>query len=93
MSEVTIQEAKRTLSRELMQDTRVSGVGIEGDQIKVYLAEDDPDFTASIPSDVEGYPVTTEVIGRITPRADPAAVAEAPPDLSAVAPRLPWPLG
>jgi len=34
-------------------------------------AEDDPDFIASIPSDVEGYPVTIEVIGRITPRAGP----------------------
>ena len=71
MSEPTIEEAKRTLSRELMQDPRVSGVGIEGDKIKVYLADDDPDFAASIQNDVEGYPVTTEVIGAIRPRADP----------------------
>lgn len=71
----TIQEAKRTLSRRLLQDPRVSGVGIAaadggGEQIKVYLADDDPALASSVPADVDGYPVAVEVIGRISARTD-----------------------
>ena len=70
----TIQEAKRTLSRRLLQHPGVSGVGIEtaeggGERIKVYLAEDDPALRSSVPPTVDGYPVAVEVIGRIVPRA------------------------
>ena len=66
MSEPTIKEAKRTLSRQLLQNPWISGVGIEGEHIKVYLADDDPKLVASIPTDVDGYLVQTEVIGVIT---------------------------
>lgn len=70
----TIQEAKRALSRQLLQHPGVSGVGIEtaeggGERIKVYLAEDDPALRSSVPATVDGYPVAVEVIGRIVPRA------------------------
>ncbi len=69
----TIQEAKRALSRRLLRNPGVSGVGIEtaeggGERIKVYLAEDNPGLASSIPSAVEGYSVVVEVIGRIRPR-------------------------
>lgn len=75
MSKPTINEAKRKLSRELMQDPRVSGVGIDTgedgeEQIKVYLADDDSDLALTVPPDVEGYPVAVEVLGPITPRTD-----------------------
>jgi hypothetical protein len=66
MSDPSIQEAKRTLSRQLMQDPRISGVGIEGDAIQVYLAEDDPDLVDALPAVYEGYDVTYEVVGRVT---------------------------
>lgn len=66
MSDPTIKAAKRRLSRELLQNPRVSGVGIEGDQIKVYLADDDPELASSIPTDVDGHPVLIEVLGTIT---------------------------
>lgn len=69
MPDPTIKGAKRRLSRELLQDPRVSGVGIEGDQIKVYLA-DDPDLASSIPTDVDGHPVLIEVLGTITVQVD-----------------------
>jgi hypothetical protein len=75
MSEPTIEQAKRKLSRELMQDPRISGVGIDtaeggSEQIKVYVAEDDPDLVSAVPQDVDGYPVAVEVLGPITPRTD-----------------------
>lgn len=70
MSDPTIEEAKRRLARELLQDPRVSGVGIEGDHLKVYLTTDDPDLMESLPTDVEGYPVESEVLGAIGPRSD-----------------------
>ena len=76
MAEPTIKEAKRTLSRQLLQNPRISGVGIEGEQIKVYLADDDPELVASIPTNVDGYLVHTEVIGVITARpAQPVAAS------------------
>jgi hypothetical protein len=73
MFEPTINQAKRKLSRELLQNPRISGVGIDtaddgGEQIKVYLADDDPDLASAVPPDVDGYPVATEVMGPITPR-------------------------
>lgn len=77
MPDPTIKDAKRTLSRQLLQNPRVSGVGIEGDQIKVYLADDDPDLASSIPTAVDGHPVVIEVIGVITASAGrPAAASD-----------------
>ena len=75
--EPTVKDAKRTLSRQLLQNPRISGVGIDGDQIKVYLADDDPELISSIPTDVDGYLVQTEVIGVITASAaEPAATSD-----------------
>jgi hypothetical protein len=69
----TIQEAKRHLSRILLQHPGVWGVGIEapaggGEQIKVYLREDTPELRSLVPTTAEGYPVVVEAIGRISPR-------------------------
>lgn len=73
----TIQTAKRELSRRLLRNPGVSGVGIEGgdssgERIKVYLAEEDPTIRALVPTVVAGYPVVVEVVGRIVPRAGAA---------------------
>ena len=71
----TIRAAKRSLSRELLQNPGVSGVGIghepEGEYIRVYLAEDSPEVRSQVPDSVEGYPVVVETIGSI--QAQPAA--------------------
>lgn len=74
MPEPTIEMAKRKLSRALLLDPRVSGVGIEtaanGERrIKVYLTRAVADVSAVVPAAVEGYPVTVEVLGLITARA------------------------
>ena len=69
----TIREAKRGLSRRLLTQPGVSGVGIgeaAGDeQIVVYLAEDTPAIRALVPGEADGYPVVVEVIGPVVPRA------------------------
>lgn len=67
MPDPTIEEAKRALSHQLMQYPQVTGVGIEGNQIMVYLAVDDPAFIGSIPTVFQGYPVKVEIIGAATP--------------------------
>jgi hypothetical protein len=69
----TIRQAKRSLSRRLLPQPGVAGVGIEaapegGERIKVYLAVDDPVLTAQVPAEVAGYPVVVEVIAAIVPR-------------------------
>ena len=68
----TIREAKRGLSRRLLAQPGVSGVGIgevAGDeQIVVYLAEDTPAVRALVPGEADGYPVAVEVIGPVVPR-------------------------
>lgn len=72
----TIREAKRGLSRQLLKEPAVSGVGIgevAGDeQLVVYLAEDTPAARALVPEEVAGYPVAVEVVGPIAPRPPPA---------------------
>lgn len=69
----TIREAKRGLSRRLLAEPGVSGVGIGevagNEQIVVYLAEDTPAVRALVPGDADGYPVSIEVIGPVVPRA------------------------
>jgi len=72
----TIQQAKRAVSRRFLWNPGVSGVGIEAtatgeEQIKVYLTVDDPVLVTALPASVDGYAVVVEIIGRITPRADP----------------------
>jgi hypothetical protein len=69
----TIREAKRGLSRRLLAQPGVSGVGIGeaagNEQIVVYLAEDTPAVRALVPREADGYPVAVEVIGTVVPRA------------------------
>ena len=72
-SKKTIQTVKRELSRKLLQNPAVSGVGIENsasgdEQIKVYLAEDNSTIRALVPKTVEGYPVVIETTGPIHAR-------------------------
>ncbi len=69
----TIQAAKRELSRSLLQNESVSGVGIvdtdggrEG--IKVYLREDNPQVRSLVPARVNGYLVVIETVGPIGTR-------------------------
>ncbi|MFN8536136.1 MAG: hypothetical protein U0232_01495 [Thermomicrobiales bacterium] len=68
----TIREAKRGLSRQLLNQPEISGVGIgevAGDErIIVYLAEDTPQARALVPAQVAGYPVAVEVTGPIEAR-------------------------
>lgn len=75
----TIREAKRGLSRQLLKQPGVSGVGIgevAGDErIVVYLAEDTPIIRALVPNEVAGYPVSVEVVGPIAPRPASGAAA------------------
>jgi hypothetical protein len=76
-SRPTIRQAKRSLSRRLLLQPGVTGVGIEaapegGERIKVYLAVDDPALAARVPSEVSGYPVVVEVIGAVVPRHSPS---------------------
>jgi hypothetical protein len=75
----TIREAKRGLSRQLLNQPEVSGVAIgevAGDErIIVYLAEDTPKARALVPEQVAGYPVAVEVTGPIEARGVGAATA------------------
>jgi hypothetical protein len=75
----TIREAKRGLSRLLLTQPEVSGVGLGevagGQRIVVYLAEDTPAIRALVPDEVAGYPVSVEVVGTITPRPASGAAA------------------
>jgi hypothetical protein len=70
-----IRAAKRKLSRQLLRNPGVSGVGIEAadgrEWIKVYLAEESPALRSLAPAEVDGYPVVIEIIGRITAQAAP----------------------
>lgn len=73
----TIQAAKRRLSRQLLTLRAIAGVGIvrldpHRLALKVYLAIDDPATRALVPSEVDGYPVTIEVVGLIAARAAPS---------------------
>lgn len=60
--------AKRTLAQQLAHDRRVNGVGIGGTRagyvVKVQLVSetDSPD----LPSEINGVPVETVVVGHIT---------------------------
>jgi len=81
----TIREAKRGLSRRLLQHPGVSGVGVtaaaNGDErITIYLAEDSAALRALVPPTVEGYPTAVEIVGRITAR---DGAADAAPSASA----------
>jgi len=67
---VPIGAAKRELSRSLLQNEGISGVGIvstEGGRegIKVYLRDDSPQVRSLVPDSVAGYPVVIETIGTI----------------------------
>lgn len=64
-----IADVKRTLSRSLLANPNVSGVGIDLDpdgraQIKIYLSQDVGD-AEWLPHEAEGYPVVAEYIGPI----------------------------
>ncbi len=69
----SIQAAKRGLSRSLLRNPGVSGVGIvdaEGGHpsIMVYLREDSPQVRSLVPQAVDGYPVVVETVGPIQAR-------------------------
>lgn len=68
-------QAKATLVEQLTGDERVVGIGIAYDlaadgttsyQVKVNLARPEPDLT--LPAEIAGVPVRTEVVGEIRPR-------------------------
>lgn len=65
----SIQGAKRMLSRRLLGQHGISGVGIDdgpnGERIKVYLSEDSSEARALVPESIEGHPVVTEHVGRL----------------------------
>ena len=65
----SIRGAKQALSRRLLGLHGISGVGIDidsdGERIKVYLSEDSSEARALVPESEDGYPVVSEVIGRM----------------------------
>jgi hypothetical protein len=71
----SIRAAKRKLSRQLLHEPGVCGVGIEAadgrEWIIVYLAEESLALRSLAPAEVDGYPVVIEIIGRITAHAGP----------------------
>jgi hypothetical protein len=68
-----IRAAKRGLSRRLLQNPGVSGVGIEAvggvERIKVYLAEESAPLRSLVPAEIDGFPVVIEIIGAIAAHA------------------------
>ncbi len=65
----SIRGAKQALSRRLLGQPGISGVGIDtgpdGERIKVYLTQDSSEVRALVPSRVAGYPVVSELIARV----------------------------
>lgn len=65
----TIRGAKQALSRRLLGQPGISGVGIDigpsGERIKVYLSEDSSEVRALVPERQDGYPVISELVGRL----------------------------
>jgi hypothetical protein len=68
-----IRTVKRGLSRRLLHNPGVSGVGIDEDEkgkerIRVYVIDDSPQLRSLVPDMVDGYPVVIETVGHIRPR-------------------------
>jgi hypothetical protein len=66
---LTIEQVKERNETELMAIEGVVGVGIgecEGEPcVKVLLENDSPDLKRQIPTQLDGYPVDTEVVGSL----------------------------
>jgi hypothetical protein len=66
---LTIEQVKERHETELMAIKGVVGVGIgecEGEPcVKVLLENDSPDLKRQIPTQLDGYPVDTEVVGSL----------------------------
>ena len=66
---LTIEQVKERHETELMAIEGVVGVGIgecEGEPcVKVLLENDSPDLKRQIPTQLDGYPVDTEVVGSL----------------------------
>ena len=66
---MSISEAKRRLSRRLLDETGVSGVGIRGERLVVYLTADEPSVkkrAQDIAREVNvGAPIVFEVTGEL----------------------------
>jgi hypothetical protein len=61
-TEAEISDLKRRHSARLMARPEVSGVGVERDEaggyvLAVHLASDDPALVATLPCEIEGYPI------------------------------------
>ena len=65
----SIRGAKQALSRRLLGQHGISGLGIDsgpgGERIKVYLSDDSSEVRALVPESEDGYPVVSELIGRV----------------------------
>ncbi len=73
----SIQEVKARHASRLLELPGVVSVGIgrnaSGEPIIVVgLDQPRPETEARIPADLEGYPVSLQVIGKITPRSEPS---------------------
>ncbi len=69
---VTIEEAQKLLTDELMKLAGVVGTGIglcgEDPCIKVYLANNTTELTEKIPASYRGYAVAVQISGEVTAR-------------------------